>query len=143
MKLTTKSRYGTRLLVDLAMNENKKPIPLKTVSTRQNISIKYLEQIILILKKHEFVKTKRGIFGGYLLAKPPEEIYIGDIVRVLEGISAITDCTDSKKIKSTVCDNSEDCLSRWVWAEASKAMFDKLDKITIADIINKKDTVEI
>jgi len=99
MKLTTKSRYGTRLLIDLAINGDNKPIPLNIISSRQNISLKYLEQIILKLKKNGIVKTQRGPFGGYLLAKPPEEISIGDIVRTLEGTSAITDCTDDEKKK--------------------------------------------
>ena len=138
MKLTTKSRYGTRLLIDLAINGDNKPIPLNIISSRQNISLKYLEQIILKLKKNGIVKTQRGPFGGYLLAKLPEEITIGDIVRILEGTSAITDCTDDEKKKCGICNRAGDCFSRWVWVEASNAMFDRLDQITIAHIINSK-----
>ena len=138
MRLTTKSRYGTRLLIDLAINGDNKPIPLNNIASRQNISLKYLEQIILKLKKGGMVKTQRGLFGGYLLAKSPEEINVGDVVRTLEGTSAITDCTDDEKQQCGICNRAGDCFSRWVWIEASKAMFNRLDKITIADIINNK-----
>ncbi|MBT8357628.1 MAG: Rrf2 family transcriptional regulator, partial [Deltaproteobacteria bacterium] len=130
MRLTTKSRYGTRLILDLAIYAKKGPVPLGDVAKRQNISVKYLEQLILKLKKAGLVESQRGPFGGHMLAKPPNEITIGDIVRILEGSAAITDCAEADGRLCGECNQAGDCLSRWVWVEASKVMFDRLDQIT-------------
>ena len=137
MRLTTKSRYGTRLILDLAIYAKKGPVPLGDVAKRQNISVKYLEQLILKLKKAGLVESQRGPFGGHMLAKPPNEITIGDIVRILEGSAAITDCAEMDEQLCAECNRAGDCLSRWVWVEASKVMFDRLDQITVESIINK------
>lgn len=138
MRLTTKSRYGTRLILDLAVNAKKGPVPLGDVSKRQNISLKYLEQLILKLKKAGLVTSQRGPFGGHMLAKAPETIRVGDIVRTLEETSAITDCADKNEKLCGVCNNAGDCLSRWVWIEASNAMFERLDEITIGSLLTRK-----
>ncbi len=135
MRLTTKSRYGTRLILDLAVNAKKGPVPLGDVSKRQNISLKYLEQLILKLKNAGLVKSQRGPFGGHMLAKSPEAISVGDIVRTLEETTAITDCAEKKEKLCGVCNNAGDCLSRWVWIEASNAMFERLDQITIGSLL--------
>jgi len=140
MRLTTKSRYGTRLMLDLAIYGDEKPIPLSEVSKRQNISLKYLEQLIAKLKKGGFITSHRGPFGGHLLAKKPEEISIGDIVRVLEGSAVITECSDEKEELCGICNKAGDCLSRWVWIEASNAMFQRLDEITLHSLIGRHDT---
>jgi len=137
MRLTTKSRYGTRLILDLAIYAKKGPVPLGDVAKRQNISVKYLEQLILKLKKAGLIESQRGPFGGHMLVKPPSKITIGDIVRILEGTAAITDCAEKDDQLCGECNRAGDCLSRWVWVEASKAMFDRLDKITIESVINK------
>lgn len=137
MRLTTKSRYGTRLILDLAIYAKKGPVPLGDVAKRQNISVKYLEQLILKLKKAGLIESQRGPFGGHMLVKPPSKITIGDIVRILEGTAAITDCAEMDDQLCGECNRAGDCLSRWVWVEASKAMFDRLDKITIESVINK------
>jgi len=138
MRLTTKSRYGTRLILDLAVNAKTGPVPLSDVSKRQNISLKYLEQLILKLKKAGLVKSQRGPFGGHMLAKSPDAIRIGDIVRTLEETTAITDCAEKEEKLCGVCNDAGDCLSRWVWIEASKAMFDRLDEITIGGLLTKQ-----
>ena len=138
MRLTTKSRYGTRLILDLAVNAKNGPVPLGDVSKRQNISLKYLEQLILKLKKAGLVRSQRGPFGGHMLAKAPEAIRIGDIVRTLEETSAITDCAEKKEKLCGVCNNAGDCLSRWVWIEASNAMFNRLDQITIGSLLSRR-----
>ncbi len=135
MRLTTKSRYGTRLVLDLAIYAKKGPVPLGDVAKRQNISLKYLEQLILKLKKAGLVESQRGPYGGHMLAKPPNEITIGDIVRILEGSAAITDCAETDGRLCGECNQAGDCLSRWVWVEASKVMFDRLDQITVESII--------
>lgn len=136
MRLTTKSRYGTRLMLDLAVNAQKGPVPLGDVSRRQNISLKYLEQLIGKLKKAGLVKSHRGPFGGHMLAKKPGKIRIGDIVRALEKFSAITDCSEKDDKLCNICNRGGDCLSRWVWIEASKAMFERLDQITLESLLS-------
>ncbi len=138
MRLTTKSRYGTRLVLDLAIHAKEGPVPLGDVAKRQNISVKYLEQLIGKLKKAGFIDSQRGPFGGHMLAKPPNEITIGDIVRILEGSAAITDCAEMDEQLCGECNRAGDCLSRWVWVEASKVMFDRLDQITVESIIKLK-----
>lgn len=135
MRLTTKSRYGTRLIIDLAIYGKKKPIPLGDVAKRQNISVKYLEHLVRKLKQKGLIKTQRGPFGGHMLAKPPKDISVGDIVRILEEQAAITDCAEEDEKLCGICNQAGDCLSRWVWVEASKAMFNRLDKITIANLL--------
>ncbi len=136
MRLTTKSRYGTRLILDIAVNGKEKPVPLSDVSSRQNISSKYLEQLTGKLKKAGILNSHRGPFGGHTLAKPPEDISIGSIVRILEESTAITDCAEQEKQVCGVCNRAGDCLSRWVWGEASRAMFDRLDEITISGLLS-------
>ncbi|MBW2654606.1 MAG: RrF2 family transcriptional regulator, partial [Deltaproteobacteria bacterium] len=138
MRLTTKSRYGTRLILDIAVNSKGKPVPLSDVSRRQNISLKYLEQLASKLKKAGIIKSHRGPFGGHMLAKPPEDITIGDIVRILEESTAITDCAQQEKQVCGVCNRAGDCLSRWVWVEASRAMFNRLDEITVSSLLSMK-----
>ncbi len=136
MRLTTKSRYGTRLILDIAVYGTKKPVPLSDVSKRQNISLKYLEQLSRKLRDAGIINSQRGPFGGHMLAKPPAEISIGDIVRVLEESTAITDCAELEEKTCGVCNKAGECLSRWVWVEASKAMFDCLDNINIKSLLN-------
>ena len=134
MRLTTKSRYGTRLILDLAINAQNGPVPLGDVSKRQNISLKYLEHLIRKLKKAGLIKSQRGPYGGHMLKKLPVDITVGDIVRTLEKTTAITDCAETEDRLCGVCNRAGDCLSRWVWIEASEAMFKRLDEITIQSL---------
>ena len=134
MRLTTKSRYGTRLILDLAINAKKGPVPLSDVSKRKNISVKYLEHLIRKLKEAGLIKSQRGPYGGHMLKKPPAEITVGDIVRTLEKTTAITDCAATHDKLCGVCNRAGDCLSRWVWIEASEAMFKRLDEITVESL---------
>ncbi|MDY6906502.1 MAG: Rrf2 family transcriptional regulator [Thermodesulfobacteriota bacterium] len=136
MRLTTKSRYGTRLLLDLAAHSGEKPVPLSDIAKRQSISLKYLEKLISKLRKDGLIASRRGPFGGYMLARPAEEITISDIVRSLEGTTALTECSESDEPYCGVCNRAGECLSRWVWIEASNAMFERLDQITLASLIN-------
>jgi Rrf2 family transcriptional regulator, iron-sulfur cluster assembly transcription factor len=136
MRLTTKSRYGTRLLLDLALYGGDTSVPLREISRRQNISLKYLEHLTTKLKKDGLIVSQRGPRGGHRLARSPGEITMGDIVRSLEGTTALTECAESQEDCPNVCDKAGDCLSRRVWVEASKAMFACLDKITLESLIS-------
>ncbi|HDH98916.1 MAG: RrF2 family transcriptional regulator [Deltaproteobacteria bacterium] len=133
MKLSTRSRYGSRMMLDLAQHYDEGPVQIGDVSKREDISVKYLEQLIIPLKKANFVKSVRGPKGGHMLAKPPEEITVGEIVRILEGGINLSNCIENPE----VCDRTRDCLTRGVWEEATKAMYDKLNSVTLSKIINE------
>lgn len=131
MKLSTRSRYGTRLILDMAQHQRKTPIQLGEIARRQNISLKYLEQIIRPLKRAQYIKSFRGSKGGHMLNKPPEQITVGEVVALLEGGSVLTHCSKNPKI----CSRSERCLTRYLWIEASDALFARLNQITFADLL--------
>jgi Rrf2 family protein len=124
------------MMLDLAIYAQDGPVPLSDISRRQNISVKYLEKLIRKLKSAGYVKSQRGPFGGHMLAQHPDEITIGDLVRVLEDTSAIADCAESDEPVCGVCNRAGDCLSRWVWVAASRAMFETLDGISLASLVN-------
>jgi len=132
MKLSTKSRYGTRLMLDMAQHYKEGPIHLAQVARRQGISVKYLEQIIIPLKKADYIRSVRGPKGGHALALAPEEITVGEIVALLEKGTSLAECAHNDK----VCERSQTCLTRWLWKEAGRALFDKLYSITLADVMN-------
>ena len=132
MKISTRSRYGTRMMLDLAQHYDEGPVQIGDVSKRENISVKYLEQLIIPLKKANFIKSVRGPKGGHLLAKPPEEITVGEIVSILEGGINLSSCIADAE----VCDRTTRCLTRGVWEEATKAMYDKLNSVTLSKMIN-------
>ena len=133
MKLSTKSRYGTRLMLDMAQHYGDGPVHLGTVARRQGISVKYLEQIIIPLKKANYIQSVRGPKGGHQLAKPPEEITVGEIVALLEEGTTLAECGDNP----LSCERSPDCATRTIWQEAAQAMFDKLQSITLADLLRR------
>ncbi|OGP72253.1 MAG: hypothetical protein A2Z73_04305 [Deltaproteobacteria bacterium RBG_13_60_28] len=133
MKLSTRSRYGTRLLLDMAAHYRDGPIHLMTIAIRQGISVKYLEQIIIPLKKARYVKSVRGPKGGHTLAKPPEEITVGEIVALLEEGTSLVECSH----KETFCERSQTCPTRRVWRDAARALFAKLESITLADLLEQ------
>ncbi|MCU0559652.1 MAG: Rrf2 family transcriptional regulator [Desulfobacterales bacterium] len=131
MKLSTRSRYGTRLILDMAQNLGKGPIQLGEIARRQAISLKYLEQIIRPLKRAGYIQSFRGSKGGHILTRRPEEITVGEIVALLEGGAFLTGCTGGSKR----CERTEECATRYVWMEASQAMFTRLNQITFADLL--------
>ena len=94
--------------------------------------MKYLEQIIIPLKKADYIRSVRGPKGGHTLALAPEEITVGEIVALLEEGTSLAECAHNDK----VCERSQTCLTRWLWKEAGRALFDKLYSITLADVMN-------
>ncbi|MBC8417371.1 MAG: Rrf2 family transcriptional regulator [Proteobacteria bacterium] len=133
MKLSTRSRYGTRMMLDLAQHYDEGPVQIGDISKREDISVKYLEQLIIPLKKACLIESVRGPKGGHMLAKPPGEITVGEIVSVLEGGINLTTCIENPD----VCDKTNSCLARGVWEEATKAMYDKLNASTLAKMIEE------
>ena len=131
MRLTTKSRYGTRMMLEMARHYDSGTVHLGDIAKRQNISLKYLEQIIRPLKKANYIKSFRGAKGGHMLNKPPEEITVGEVVALLEGGDTLIHC--DKEPES--CERVDSCLMRYLWREAARAMFEKLTSITFADLL--------
>ncbi|MEW6386341.1 MAG: Rrf2 family transcriptional regulator [Thermodesulfobacteriota bacterium] len=138
MKLSTRSRYGTRLMLDMAQHYQNGPIQLGDIAKRQDVSVKYLEQIIIPLKKAHYIESVRGPKGGHILTKPPEEITVAEIVALLEEGTSLVECTEHAE----VCSRSHTCPTRLIWKEASEAMFDKLKSITLADLVQKTKALE-
>lgn len=134
MKISTKGRYALRLMLDLAMNNTGEFIPLKNVSERQDISVKYLEQIITVLVKAGFVKGLRGSRGGYKLAKNPEDYTVGMILRLTEGSLAPVACLDDEV---NTCERACDCITLGLWQELYDAINGVVDNITLADLIER------
>lgn len=134
MKLSTRSRYGTRMMLDLAQHYKEGPVQIGEIAKRQEVSVKYLEQLIIPLKKANLIKSIRGPKGGHMLAKSPIEITVGQIVKVLEGGIDLSNCIED----ADVCERSSDCLTRGIWEEATKAMYDKLNSIPLSKAIKKR-----
>ena len=129
MKVSTRGRYALRLMLDLALNNTGEPVRLKDVAKRQEISEKYLEQIINPLTKSGLVKSFRGAQGGYMLTNPPEATTVGEILRVLEGSLSPVDCVDHPN-----CANSDHCVSLSIWKKMKVALDEVVDNITLADM---------
>ena len=133
MRLTTKGRYGLRAMFELAKDYRKGPVAIKTISERQHLSIHYLEQLLSKLRKGGLINSIRGPGGGYVLAKRPTEISVGDIVRTLEGPIALATCTDESHLKKT-CEHFDECVTRLVWNRIGKKIEEALDGVTLADL---------
>ncbi len=132
MKFSTKTRYGTRILIDLALKANQGAIQVSKISASQKISAKYLEQILRTLKQAGIVKSVRGPKGGHLLAKDPDKIYLGQLVRLFEGQTELVQCVSSPEN----CEMAAQCLVRNAWQEATEVLYKKLDNISIANLIH-------
>ena len=135
MKISTKGRYALRLMLDLAFNYTGAYITIKNIAQRQEISEKYLEQIITQLSKAGFVKSARGAQGGYMLAKSPEEYTVGEILRTMEGSLAPVPCLDSN---NTPCLRANDCVTLEIWQQLQDAIDNVVDNITLADLVTRQ-----
>jgi Rrf2 family iron-sulfur cluster assembly transcriptional regulator len=133
VKLSTRSRYGTRMMLDLAEHYADGPVQMGEIAKRQDISVKYLEQLIIPLKKADFIRSVRGPKGGHVLAKEPQEITVGEIVKALEGEISLSRCIENPEI----CDRSEACPMRDVWEIATRAMYNELRSFTLWDMIKR------
>ena len=132
MKLSTRTRYGVRALLELALSYGKGPLQLKIIAERQDISIKYLEQLISILKAAGFVRSVRGAKGGYELVKPPDQVKLNDCFNSLEGPVITVECIDDDKS----CARISDCIIRQVWLQVNNAIENVLASITLQDLVN-------
>ncbi|MHC1700081.1 MAG: Rrf2 family transcriptional regulator [Humidesulfovibrio sp.] len=134
MRLSTKSRYGTRMLIDIAENYHDGPVSVAEIASRTGISEKYMEKLLRRLKRAGLVLSKRGPKGGHVLAKPAARITVGDVVRALEDWVVLKGCALGKDACST-CVRQDDCPTRNVWEQANEAMFRALDAYTLQSLL--------
>lgn len=133
MNVSTKGRYGVKAMLSMTIYHSGEAIPVRTIAERENIPEKYLQQLVSILKKAGLVKSVRGQWGGYSLAKAPEEITVGEIISALEGDLAPVDCVIDKKEQAN-CNRSEACITRFVWAKIRDGISSVLHNITLKDL---------
>jgi len=133
MKLSTRTRYGVRAILELAENYGKGPLQLKTIAEHQEISVKYLEQLMAVLKSTGIVRSVRGPNGGYVLAKSPNEIKVSDCFNCLEGPVITTECVGD----SSFCPRTADCVARELWAEVHGAIMTVLRSKTLQNLVDR------
>ncbi|HUI68839.1 MAG TPA: Rrf2 family transcriptional regulator [Nitrospirota bacterium] len=136
MKLSTKGKYGVRAVFEIVKHSGKGPITIKEIAERQGISFSYLEQILHRLGKAGLIESVRGPAGGYLLARNPSELTIGDIVRTLEGPIALSHCLEPGE--SAECYQADDCVARMVWAKVGAKIEEALDSITFENLLHQQ-----
>ncbi len=135
MKISTKGRYALRMLLDLAQHRDKGFVPLKDIAERQNVSKKYLEQIVPILNKSDMLQTNRGFQGGYRLAKEPDQYTVGEILRITEGNLAPVACLTHEPNQF---ERNADCITLPIWQGLYRTITEYLDGITLQDILRQQ-----
>ena len=133
MKLSTRTRYGVRAILELAENYGKGPLKLKAIAEHQEISVKYLEQLMAVLKSAGIVRSVRGPRGGYVLTRSPNKIKVSDCFNCLEGPVITTECVDN----SSFCTRTADCVARQLWTDVQNTVMDLLRSITLQSLIDR------
>ncbi|MBA7563044.1 HTH-type transcriptional regulator CymR [subsurface metagenome] len=134
MKLSTKGRYGTRALMDIALHREEGPVPLKNIAEREQISLPYLEHLIAPLIEGGIIRSARGVGGGVSLIKSPQEIELSEVIGLLEGSLAPVKCVTDP----SVCSRSEFCVTRDIWSELKAAMDGVLQSTTLQDLVERQ-----
>jgi len=135
MRVSAKGDYATRAMQELAMHYNRGPLLIEAIAERQQIPVRYLEQLLLILKRAGFLESKRGVKGGYYLAKPPAQITLGQIVRLMDGSPAPIFCVDPASHDK--CPVESICGFQSIWDEVHHAISNIIDKTTLEDICHR------
>jgi len=134
LKLSTRARYGTRALLDLARHGGEKPVQLKDIAGRQNISLHYLEHIIAPLVGAGIIRSTRGVRGGLRLTRHPKDVKLIEVIQLLEGSITPVDCISNPE----TCDRADICVTRDVWCEMKKAIDTALESVTLQDLLEKQ-----
>lgn len=134
MKISTKGRYGTRALVELALRDTNEPVLLRDIAKKQDISLAYLEHVISPLIAGGILRSTKGPKGGISLNKKPAEIKLSDVIRLLEGSVAPADCVDNP----TVCERADSCATRDIWCELKQALDRILNSTSIQDLADRQ-----
>lgn len=135
MKLSTKGRYGLRAMIDLARYSEEEPVSIGSVAARQDISERYLEQLVALLKKAGLVKSIRGATGGYVLAKKEEEISVGDILRALEGSLEPVKC--AAFYSEDGCTAADGCVTKYVWQKINDSINQTVNEIMLDELVRE------
>ncbi len=143
MKLSTKITYGVRALFDIAYHSSGLPAKVSDIARRQGISARYIEQIFINFKKKGIIKTVRGPKGGYLLAKPADEITLGEIIRSIEGEIELVSCKPSPDKGSAECSIKQQCVTAPIWNELNLKVASFFDSITIEDLCKKGEALGV
>jgi len=133
MKLSTRTRYGIRAILELAENYGNGPLQLRVIARKQGISVKYLEQLMAILKSAGIVRSVRGSKGGYILTKSPGQVKVSDCFQCLEGTVITTECVEDE----SYCERTNDCIARQVWTEVQKAVMEVLESMTLQNLVDR------
>ena len=139
MKISTKGRYGLRILMDLALPQSEKPRLIRDIAKSQQISEKYISRLVIALRKAGMIRSVRGVNGGFHIAMKPEDITLLDVIEVMEGPLSIVDCVSAPK----KCVHSESCAPREVWCKLNDEIRELMRGTTLADILTsyeKKNT---
>lgn len=134
MKISTRGRYALRVLVDLAENAGENYVPMSEVAARQEISLKYLEQILPLLRKNNIIEGLHGKGGGYRLSRKPEDCTVGEVLRLTEGSLAPVSCL---ACKLNTCPRKENCRTLPMWTKFEKIVNEYFGNVTIADLMRK------
>ena len=140
MKITYKCDYALKALLELALNYNKEIVSISELAQIGDIPDKFLEQVLLMLKKGGFVDSKRGINGGYFLARPPGKITIGEVIRFIEGSIKPIACVGRKSYEA--CKDFESCVFRSIWDEVHTAISLVIDTITFAELVRRVENIK-
>ena len=138
MKLSTRGRYATRALLDLARHREEGSIPLKDIARRQEISLHYLEHLVTPLITAGIVRSSRGPAGGFQLVKPPHEIKLSEVIRLVEGSIVPVECVTHPEL----CSRSRLCVAREIWAELERAINEVLESTTLQDLVERQERKE-
>lgn len=133
MKISTKGRYSLRMMLEFALHPNE-CTKIRQVAARQQLSYKYLEQIVTILSRAGYVKSMRGAQGGYMLTKDPSEYTVGMILRLTEGSLAPVACVEDE----SCCDRISSCVTLDVWRQLNDAICQVVDHVTLADLVKEQ-----
>lgn len=132
MKISTKGRYALRLMLDIAAHDQDKPVRIREIAQRQNISEKYLEQIVSTLTKAGYLTSIRGPKGGYRLSRTPDQYTVGMILRLTEGSLAPVSCLEQEE---NTCERSEQCVTLLLWKQIDDAVKGVVDHVTLEDML--------
>lgn len=139
MKLSTKGRYGLRAMIDLARYSGREPVAIGSIAARQNISERYLEQIVALLKKGGLVKSIRGASGGYVLAREMKDISVGDILRTLEGSLEPVKCAAFDPEEG--CAASGGCVTKYVWKKINESIARTVDEMNLEELVQESERI--
>ncbi|MBC3795824.1 RrF2 family transcriptional regulator [Acetobacterium tundrae] len=135
MRLSTKGRYGVLAMVELALQYGKGPLSIKEIAERQNFSDSYMEQLFSALKMAGLVKSLRGAHGGYILARDPNDIIVGEIIRALEGPIELADCVNGDE--GFTCIKSPECVTKSLWKDINDSISNIIDNRSLQDLLTK------